>query len=724
MTVVTPSRGRSTVVIRRTVTWDPLAAPVVEDDTILLADFTSLATIQAQGGILSHGSHLAQNPADLQIGSGKFGPSIKPLGTNQATHVHYPIDGLTAGDEFTVEMWAMHPTLAWASVSNKQLFALRGAAFALPFGISGGGLSGYWQVYPAAPSDVTFDISTAFGGSLPAAVWHHVAMTLSADTVRVYVNGVLLKSRAGLPLLDAMSDDTGGGLGLMLGGTHGVASGFAISDLCVSRTARVPDTPVALRTLTGTVDINTASSAAAVRPNLLGTLHPPQFLGADPDQIGAAVKLMRTYSLTSATPIKAGGTDATHPTLGQSGLYSYDWQVVDRSVGYIIDLGSAPYLCLGGAPQILGGFAPYSGTDLTTKLSSQHASSYVLPNDLEAWAHIVSDFVHHIAVTQGWDVPLWSLWNEPELTSAPQRAAYIALYEATANAIRAIDPTAVVGGPEIAAPPTDYQTFITEWFTNIVVNDVPFDFFAYHEYTGDIGSFDNACTIVNDIATATGVPTPVAQVLGEFNWSNRLLRTPGSFDPFCLDFWHIRAFGAAYTAAFVAHALQRQEFAGFAYSHLQYNNPREGSYSATQLMSLDYSMQWAPYNAMVGLQMVLGDTRLTIATDLPPGVHAYAGRDSATGRVGVVLASFGWANRADRTVRLHLSGMTGDKRLRRWLVDPTHSSRWDTFEDDPAGSVDNDLELMEDRTASAALLRNLTVDVPQWSAVFLTLDPA
>jgi hypothetical protein len=137
---------------------------------------------------------------------------------------------------------------------------------------------------------------------------------------------------------------------------------------------------------------------------------------------------------------------------------------------------------------------------------------------------------------------------------------------------------------------------------------------------------------------------------------------------------------------------------GIAYSHLQYSTPRDGGFAVDQMIGPN-GEQWGTYNAMKGMQMVVGSQRLAMTETLPPGIHAYGGYDTATGRVGVVVASFGFANRATRTVHLHLPGMTGNKRLRRYLVDETHSSRWDTYQDDPAGIVDQDLVQLEDRTA-------------------------
>jgi hypothetical protein len=135
-------------------------------------------------------------------------------------------------------------------------------------------------------------------------------------------------------------------------------------------------------------------------------------------------------------------------------------------------------------------------------------------------------------------------------------------------------------------------------------------------------------------------------------------------------------------------AFEHASFMGVAISHLNAytGDPREGSFNVMQLLGND-GEQWGTYNAVRGFQTVVGDQRLDLdKSGLPPGVQAEAFLNSESGRLGLALASHGWANRVDRDVEISLAGLTGSKRIRRWLVDPTHSSRWDTFEDDPAGS--------------------------------------
>jgi hypothetical protein len=329
-------------------------------------DFTSLATINGQGGLLAAAVQHAAEPRRLRFGAGKFGAGIQPLGTNQGNFVQYPMDGLGRGDEFTFAFWAMHPTLAWDAIPSARLLTLGGWMFTIPVGVSAGALANTVVLLPNTPAGTPGKASLNYTQSiasqgLAAATWHHVAMTLLAGTLRFYINGVLITTRSGLVMPDHLSDPNSIGSGLTLGGTTSGASGMWYSDLVVYRGARVPGQSTPRRSLTGHVTFDT-TARTAIQPNVFGALHPPWYTGMDAAVVSPAVKMIRTDKLINATPMKAGGTDATHPTLGQSGLYSYDWQVVDRTLNEIVRLGAKPYISVDSTPQILGaGQPPLSG---------------------------------------------------------------------------------------------------------------------------------------------------------------------------------------------------------------------------------------------------------------------------------------------------------------------------------------------------------------------------
>ena len=151
---------------------------------------------------------------------------------------------------------------------------------------------------------------------------------------------------------------------------------------------------------------------------------------------------MRTDKFLTATPIKAGAPDAAHPSAGVSGRFSYDWQVVDRSMRYFRRLRVSPYISLDSTPQILGGsVAPFKGQALRTQRASASAFAPEVPNDLDAFGAMVGDLVHHVVKEKRFRVRYWGVWNEPNLDVFWKGGleAYLRLYDVTVRAVKAVD---------------------------------------------------------------------------------------------------------------------------------------------------------------------------------------------------------------------------------------------------------------------------------------------
>jgi hypothetical protein len=714
------------------VTWDPTAAPAADEDATLLGDFTNLASIHADGGLLMGSGNTSQEDLEASFtfdGAGAI--RAVPASTPTASHVSYFVDGLLDGDEFTVQVEAKHPTLAWDDASaHGTILAVRGPRFIIYAAAITGSLDCGLEVLPSAPSGTAGKAAGGFTASLAglnADTWYVVAIVYRAGQIKVYVNGVLKgTSTIALP---ARLSDAAGAEGIMFGGTVGTPSGFWVRRPAAYITGRIPGTPVTLKSLDGTLTVDTATVEGTTSRAKIGALHPPLLVGADPDQISAAFGSCRTDKAVGATPTKAGGTDGTHPSLGESGLYSYDWQVFDRSVDEVERLGMDLVLGFDPAPQILGGNAPFSGADLTTKMSLWASFSYEPPDDLGAWETIVADHVHRLVVQRGKTVHRYTWWNEPEIAFNGTMSEALDCYAATVAGIRQHDPTTPVCGVELADFSQGEQEWVTAQLDQHVGDDVDLDIITYHDYSGDVLNFGHVVAIIERLAAIAGSTMKPIR-LGEFNWSLRNMYSPTPDQFFTHRVLHIQAFAAAYTTAFLCNALEHDDiFDGLHYSHINSytGDPLDGGFATMQATGVfdpetGIAPQWAPYNALQGFQMVLGDERLALTQALPPGVYAYAGRDTATGRIGVALANTGWCNRSTRTVELSIAGMTTG-RVRRYLVDQTHSSPWDTAPlggpDDPYTEPDQ-LELVSDTVESD--LSALSVDLPQWSSTFITID--
>jgi hypothetical protein len=346
-----------------------------------------------------------------------------------------------------------------------------------------------------------------------------------------------------------------------------------------------------------------------------------------------------------------------------------------------------------------------------------------VPDNFGAWATIVGDLVRHVR-RKAYLVPTWGVWNEPDLGTAfwsGTRAQYLDLYAATARAIRAADPKAAVGGPEISRLD---PAWIAALFRRARRDRLPLDFISFHDYSGDLNTLTLARAIVDHFAAANGFRTPFPIRVSEFNWTDR--NEPGSgVTRFADGFWHVRSLDAAYTTAALIHAVRLGGFRQIIWSHTAsvYGSIRSGAKYATMQLVGAHGEQWAPFNALAGWKRTVGSVVLPAATDLPPGVSALATKNPASGTLGIVLANYGWAQRQSRAVKVTVKNLApGEYRLRRWLVDRTHSSRWDVAQDRPGRLPQNNLQLVEDRTIDAAASSHFTIEAPSWSSTFITLD--
>ena len=104
------------------------------------------------------------------------------------------------------------------------------------------------------------------------------------------------------------------------------------------------------------------------------------------------------------------------------------------------------------------------------------------PRDLERWAALVRDLVAHLAERYGRDeVRRWAfeVWNEPNLCLfwSGAESDYLRLYEASARAVKSVDPSFRVGGPATAA-----AGWIDDLLDHCRADDLPLDFVSTHTY--------------------------------------------------------------------------------------------------------------------------------------------------------------------------------------------------------------------------------------------------
>jgi xylan 1,4-beta-xylosidase len=186
----------------------------------------------------------------------------------------------------------------------------------------------------------------------------------------------------------------------------------------------------------------------------------------------------------------------------------YTFAYVDKVFDAILAAGARPFVELGFMPRAL---ATQTETLFWWKA---HCSP---PNDMGRWVELVTTTVEHWIDRYGIDeVRTWpfEVWNEPNLVPhfwTGTRTEYFELYEATALAIKAVDPELKVGGPstsvfvpddryagetqdkaaEVAtaeAPDPDALDWKPVWIHEFVewcaARGVPVDFLSTHLYPG------------------------------------------------------------------------------------------------------------------------------------------------------------------------------------------------------------------------------------------------
>jgi hypothetical protein len=144
--------------------------------------------------------------------------------------------------------------------------------------------------------------------------------------------------------------------------------------------------------------------------------------------------------------------------------------------------------------------------------TSCNKGSHTAPTDINAWAQLTAQFVHHMNTNFPGLVAFYEIWNEPNVTmcyppnntSSGVISEYVAMYGAAAKAMRDqanLDATKIlIGGPSA----TDAGTAIN--YLKVLLNDTTaapnVDFVSYHQYLG--GTSDVTAGRLWDQTAASG----------------------------------------------------------------------------------------------------------------------------------------------------------------------------------------------------------------------------
>jgi xylan 1,4-beta-xylosidase len=176
-----------------------------------------------------------------------------------------------------------------------------------------------------------------------------------------------------------------------------------------------------------------------------------------------------------------------HDVLGtvkkQNGKIVYDWTKIDQLYDDLLATHIKPFIELGFTPKAL---ATSDNSIFYWKGNTSHP-------DPAGWHDLVAAFIRHIEERYGRDqVRSWyfEVWNEPNLSGfweGGDQNAYFALYDATSNTIKSIDPALQVGGPATAG-----ANWIPDFLTHVKASGAAVDFVSTHTYGVDGGFLDEA----------------------------------------------------------------------------------------------------------------------------------------------------------------------------------------------------------------------------------------
>ena len=710
------------------VIWDPLVQQSYDPDTIWLFDPSVEETIPCtDGGLIDYtGAFTSLAACDpWRVGSpftveaGKFLQGIR--GASTAAWLWMPGEHAPPGS-FTVEMWVKADS-DWATSAGGAVVSLlafgakrsdqEGAALTIQV-TAAGRLQAAYRHRSSGTSQVSANINDTVAPSGGAFVG--VFLTYVGSTLTLYkaVGGVLstVGSASVAPAYSWGGNDRGEGVCVLAGKQFtggGNCNQWVVSDIRVSRVGRVPNVPVDVEA-ESSIAIG-SGSASPVRERMRGFNH--YFaLGAgpntsDPSQIGnpvieatagTAMVLARTDKFMSATPIKAGGTDATHPTLGNSGLFSYDWRPVDNTLDYYARLGIQPKITIDSTPFLLGGqTAPYNSSQCadTQMLVGFSAFNRQVPSSNTDYATIAADLYHYVTVVRGDDVFGWGFWNEPSLSLfwAGTEAQWLALYAATQSALRALDPDAYLGAPDHTSGSGWSYTWIQNLIQYCALNDIQLDFINHHLYTGAFGDPLAVRQLVRGWCDQYGLGYYPDMMCGEWSMNNGML-FGGSFHPFAdVNHW-LDAFNASHNAAMLV-ALQDADHVAAMRYYSGVTGATDNAGEACMGM-LSTTGAWAAFNLFRMWEMLgTGDVLDTTSSDLENGVFVQASKSGAT--TSVLVCNHKWRLDRETPIRVELPD-TSLAATAHYVIDANHSNPFEQ------GSGTGTLEQMALPTVSGGVM--------------------
>jgi xylan 1,4-beta-xylosidase len=154
----------------------------------------------------------------------------------------------------------------------------------------------------------------------------------------------------------------------------------------------------------------------------------------------------------------------------------YSFFNADQIFDFLVSIGMHPFVELSFMPTALASGA---------KTVFHYHANVTPPKDYKEWARLIKRLVRHwldrygLAEMKQWN---FEVWNEPNLKAfwTGTKRDYFKFYRYTAEAIKEVDSSLMVGGPATAK-----NEWVEEFRKFCERNDVPLDFISTHHYPTD-----------------------------------------------------------------------------------------------------------------------------------------------------------------------------------------------------------------------------------------------
>jgi hypothetical protein len=357
-----------------------------------------------------------------------------------------------------------------------------------------------------------------------------------------------------------------------------------------------------------------------------------------PQMAKAGITLVRTHDYHYAFDMHVV---FPNPSADPELASSYDFSTTDAAIRQMLAQGFVPFFRLG---------------ESWDEVPSPRMST-------EKWARVAVHVVMH--VNDGWagglhaSVRYWEIWNEPNgkkfWNDTPE--AFYALFAATAKALKAHDPTLVVGGPGLAG--FAHTDWIQGLLRHLKKAAAPIDFFSWHVYhMGNPHTLARAQRLVRGVLDAEGF-TATQAMNTEWNLNPGTSCAAVGCSPYVLS-----AYNGAHLAAALTYLQDTDIPLAFRY--------RTDGYG---MFGLFGDGRVDPLYSPSGLAQLLWagflETPTRVAADGgdQAGFTLLAGRNDSTGVAHVLIANPG---SADTGWQLALAGLPAHFRWRVEEVSDAH----------------------------------------------------